>query len=148
MKRKIILGVLLVIVVAAVIGYRMYSMKNDDLVDQKPDVTIAAVDLVKAFNKDTAAARKQYLDKVIEVSGSVAKIDTAGSITLVGEEGSQSSVVFGLDKRHTEDYKKIKTGSNATLQGKCIGYEVGEEMMGINLGTTVKINFAGVKNKD
>lgn len=146
MKRKILPVILLLIVVGGIIGYRMYSMKTDDIVNQKPDVTIAAADLIKAFEKDSAAARKQYLDKVIAVSGAVTKIDTAGSVTLGGSQGSESSVVFSLDTRHATDYQKVKEGTTATLQGKCIGYEIGEEMMGLNLGTTIKMNFGGVKS--
>lgn len=145
MKRKILLGVLLLIVIGGIIGYRLYSMKTDDLVDQKPDATLTAVDLIKAFEKDSAVARKRYLDKVLRVSGTVTKVDTAGSVTLGGSEGSESSVVFSLDNRYAKDYGKVKAGATATLQGKCIGYEIGEEMMGLNLGTTVKMNFGGVK---
>lgn len=148
MKRKILLGVLLLAVAGGIIGYRLYSMKTDDIVDQKPEVTTTAVDLIKAFDKDSAAARKQYLDKVIRVSGTVTKIDTAGSVTLGGESNSESSVVFSLDARYANDYKKVSEGGAAVLQGKCIGYEIGEEMMGLNLGTTVKFNFAGVKDKN
>ena len=126
----------------------MYSMKADDVVNRKPDATVTAVDLVKAFEKDSAAARKQYLDKVLEVSGAVTKIDTSGSVTLSGSEGSESSVVFSLDSRYAKDYEKVKEGTSATLQGRCIGYEIGEEMMGVSLGTTVKMSFAGVKSKN
>ncbi len=147
MKRKILLGVLVLVVAGSIIGYRMYSMKNDDIVDQKPDAITTAVELIKAFEKDSAAARKLYLDKVIQVSGTVTKIDTAGSVTLGGAAGAESSVVFSLDARYANDFEKVKQGAAATLQGKCIGYEIGEEMMGLNLGTTVKMNFGGVKSK-
>jgi ABC-type lipoprotein release transport system permease subunit len=146
MKRKIILGVVILIVVAAIIGYRMYSMKTEDIVDQTPDVRITSKELIAAVEQDTAAARKRFMDKIIEVTGNVKKIDTAGSVILGEKDETETGVVFGLDRRHLKDYEKIQEGKRATLQGKCVGYTLGEEIMGINLGTTVTVNFAGVKS--
>ena len=144
MKRKILFAAVILIVVAAIIIYRMYSQQTEDIVDQTADARITAKELIAAFEKDTAAARIQYVDKIIEVTGTVKKVDTSGSVVL-GIEGTESGVVFGLDRRHMDDYKKISPGKQATLQGKCTGFTM-EEMMGINLGTTVTLNFAGVKN--
>jgi flagellar basal body-associated protein FliL len=146
MKKKIIIGVLVVVAAAAGFGYYKYNQKNPDLVTKKPDITVNAPDLIAAFEKDTASANRQYLDKVIEVTGTVKSIDTSGVIFL-GSPDAQSSVVCGLDERHRTDHAQAKVGSTITVQGRYTGYKA-EEMLGMNLGTNVELSFCGVKNKN
>lgn len=145
MKRTIIIIILLIIVVGGWYAYKMYHEKTPDIVNQTPDVVISASDLLNAFNKDTATARKQYIDKIIEVTGMVKSADT--SAIVFGDPSSQSSIVCGIDRRHKDDYKNVKVGSQTTVQGKCIGYEKEEEMLDISLGTTVQFSYSGVKDK-
>lgn len=147
MKRTIIIIVLLIIAIGVWYGIKMYKLQTPDVVNKKPDVVINAKDLLEAFNKDTASARKQYVDKIIEVTGNVKRIDTTGSIVL-GEAGSASEVTVGLDRRHSKDYQKLKTGSIVALQGVCSGYDkAGGDDLLANLGTTVELRSAGVKEK-
>jgi hypothetical protein len=145
MKRIILIGFVLIIAIGGWFAYKMYQQKTPDVVNQHPDVVISAKELLDAFDKDTAAARKQYIDKIIEVSGIVKKADT--SAIILGEADTESSIVCGIDRRHIDDYKRIKIGSPITVQGNCVGYEKGEEMLGISLGTTVHLSFAGIKEK-
>lgn len=149
MKRKIILGVVILIVVAAIIGYRMYSKKVTNYADENPDVTISAMELVQAFEKDTAAS-KRFMDKVVRVSGVVKSMDS--SAVVLGEEGNPSDVVVGLDDRNLEGINRIKVGETVILQGKFSGYNKASgdsnDLISSLGGTTVKIDYAGVKNKN
>jgi hypothetical protein len=147
MKRTIIIIALLIIAIGLWYGVKMFKLQTPDVVNKKPDVVVSVKDLLEAFNKDTASARKQYVDKIIEVTGNVKRIDTTGSIVL-GEEGSASEVTVGLDRRHSKDYQKLKTGSAAVLQGVCSGYDKasGDDLLA-SLGTTVELRSAGVKEK-
>jgi uncharacterized protein (UPF0333 family) len=147
MKRIILIVVLLIIAVGVWYAIKMYREQTPDIVNKTPDVVINATDLLNAFNKDTAAARKQYVDKIIEVTGNVKRIDTTGSVVL-GDEGSASEVTVGLDRRHLKDYQKLKTGSVAVVQGVCSGYDKanGDDLLA-SLGTTVELRSAGVKEK-
>jgi len=147
MKRTVLIIVLLVIVLGAWYAYSRYQEKTPDVVNKKPDVVTTAKELIEAFNTDTASARKKYVDKIIEVTGIVKRIDTTGAIVL-GEEGSASEITVGLDRRHIEDYKKIKEGAIAKLQGVCSGYQKGNnDDLLASLGTTVELRSAGVKEK-
>jgi hypothetical protein len=148
MKKKIFLGILLVVIIGAVIAYRMYKEETPDVVNKTPDVTVDVKGLLAAFDNDTASAIKTYMNNVVEVTGNVKSIDTSGAIVL-GEEGSASEVVVGLDRRHMKDYKELKVGSVAVLQGVCSGYSngAGDDLLS-SLGTTVELRSAGVKNKN
>ena len=147
MKRTIIIFILLIIAIGVWYGVKMYRLQTPDVVNKKPDVVISAKDLLEAFNNDTVSARKQYIDKVVEVSGNVKRIDTTGSIVL-GDEGSASEVTVGLDRRHLKDFNRLKAGSVAVLQGVCTGFDKasGDDLLA-SLGTTVELRSAGVKAK-
>ena len=89
MKRTILIILILIIAAGGWYAYKMYSEKTPDVVNKTPDVVVSAKELLEAFSKDTAGARKQFVDKIIEVTGNVKRIDTTGAIVL-GEEGSTS----------------------------------------------------------
>ena len=145
--RQLLFGVIIAgLAIGGYYAYRMFSDRTPDLGGAKPDAQIGANDLLAAFDRDTAAAAALYLDKVLEITGRVHSTDTSGAVVM-GEEGSQSVVRFGLDRRHLTELGSLKPGSMATLQGRCTGYEKGEEMMGLSLGTTVTVSFAAVKTK-
>src|SRR5215213_10935 len=113
MKRKYI--VLLVIIVLAFIawyGYSEYNRKNDDLTNKKPAYTIAAIELIAAFEKDSSSANKKYTDQVIAVSGNVKSIDIDGNpiVVALGDTGQMSSVQCSMDSTYTEQSKIIKEG--------------------------------------
>ena len=151
MKRTIILAVVVVIGVAAFYLYQLTQEKTPDVVNQRPDVVITASELIAAFDRDSASARKNYIDKIVEVTGNVKRIDTTGSVVL-GEDGSASEVTIGLDRRHLKDHEKLKVGSVAVLQGVCTGSRndnSGSDSTDLfsGLGTTVELRAAGVKNK-
>lgn len=147
MTRKILITALVVIVFGSFLAYHFYSNETSDVVNRDPDIKVNAASLVAAFEQDSSSAMKTYLDKVVEVTGTVKKIDTSGTIIL-GSEGSESSVVFSLDRRHLKDYTETSTGSTVVMQGKCTGFTPGEDMLGVSMGTTIEFNFAGVKKKN
>lgn len=146
MKRIIIVALLLIIVLGGLIAYRMFNETTPDIVNRKPDKAVTAKELILAFDSDTATASKNYLDKIVQVTGLVKKIDTTGSIIL-GEDGNPSEVVVGLDRRHMKDHEKISEGTMAVIQGVCSGYSKGDgDDMLASLGTTVQLRSAGVKD--
>lgn len=151
MKRTILIIVILVIAVGGWYGYKLYQQKTPDVVNSKPDVVISASDLLAAFARDTASARSRFVDKIIQVTGNVKRIDTTGSVVL-GEEGSASEVTVGLDRRHMKDYLQLKLGGPAVVQGICTGSSNEANSSDptdllSSLGTTVELRSAGVKEK-
>ncbi|MFL5742625.1 MAG: OB-fold protein [Flavisolibacter sp.] len=144
MKRTILIIVVLVIGLAAWYGYKLYSDKNPDLKNSDPDFTLDAAALIQAFNKDSAAASKQYINKIVLVKGTISKLDTSGVVAL-GTAGEMSTVECNMDKRHKEDLAAIKEGSDVSVKGRCTGFK-SETMLDVNLGTTVEMNFCVIPN--
>jgi hypothetical protein len=149
MKKKILLGVLAVVIIAVAIGYRMYSKQTPDIVQDEPAASLLATELIAAFEKDSARARQQYIDKVIEVKGNIKSVDTSGAVVM-GEADATSEVVIGLDRRYLQDVHQLTVGSTAVLQGVCSGYSIAgadpDDLLA-SLGTTIQLRSAGIKKK-
>lgn len=151
MKRNIFLTLFLVVVLLGLAGVYYYFKKTPDIVNDKPQATVTAAELIAAFEKDTAAASYLYVDKVVQVSGNVKRIDTAGAVVL-GAEGSPSEVVVGLDRRHKADLQQLKPGRKAVFQGVVSGFTTSgssdpSDLLS-SLGTTVQLRSAGVKTTE
>lgn len=125
----------------AVFALNKINAENPDQADKKADVTVDATSFINSFEKDSASASKQYIDKTVLVQGKIKSIDTSGVIS-IGEQGQMSSVQCTMDKRHKIDYSSLKEGMPVAIKGKCSGYETQEL-----LGTDIKMNFCVFDNK-
>src|SRR3712207_3766604 len=131
MKRKILIGLLIIVLVGAFIGYRKYHEKNPDLTNKKADFSLNATGLIAAFEKDTASANRQYMDKIIAVEGKVTKIDGEENpvVIFLGADGQMSSVKCSMDSSHAEKYKNTQVGAQVKLKGICPGAQT-EDLFG------------------
>jgi hypothetical protein len=125
MIKKIIIGALVAIVLAAVGGYyyAFVYMKNKkfDMVNAEATVT-TAVELVKAFQADEAGSNAKYLDKVLQITGTVASTGTTQTgektITLASEDPF-AGVMATIDSTAASE---VAEGQSVTLKGFCKGF--------------------------
>ena len=123
MNKKVFLIIIILVVIAGVIyAFTEYNRTNKDLKNVSPDYTINMNALVGDYDKDSSAFSKKYIDKVIEVSGTVKSIDMDGSPVIIslGESGSMSSVKCSMDSSYT-NYKPVKEGNQVAIKGICFG---------------------------
>ena len=149
MKRWIVLLTIVVLLIAGLAGSYLYFKQTPDVVQKEPDVAVSVSELISAFQEDAAVAREKYIDKIVEVTGTVKSISTDGTVVL-GESGTASDVVAGLDRRYRADIEKVTVGKMAVVQGVCSGYTTGgtadpADMLAA-LGTTVQLRSAGIKS--
>jgi hypothetical protein len=125
MIKKIIIGALVAIVLAAVGGYyyAFVYMKNKkfDMVNAEATAT-TAVELVKAFQADEAGSNAKYLDKVLQITGTVASTGTTQTgektITLASEDPF-AGVMATIDSTAAAE---VAAGQSVTLKGFCKGF--------------------------
>ena len=131
MKRIILILLVIVILAGGWYAYRAYTGKVKSLTEVKSDISITATDLISAFEKDTATANKQYMGKVIEVTGNVKSVEKEeGAATLsLGESGTMSSVRCSMDTSFIQKAASIQEGSAITIKGACTGF-ISEELLG------------------
>ena len=65
MKRILHIVLPLTILAVGLYAVREYTRTNTDLTGEKADFTVDASSLIVAFEKDSAGARKQYLNNTV-----------------------------------------------------------------------------------
>jgi hypothetical protein len=104
-------------------GVYMYNRKNIDLQGSEPDFVVTAAELSKEFEGDENSASSRYLNKVIEVSGTVGVVRTGdGNVTSVTlETGNPMSAVICTFTPATQP-ADFEQGKEITIRGECSGF--------------------------
>ncbi len=120
MKKKIIVGLVLAGLIGASLGYYLFNKPLESTESMKVDYKMLPSELLMAFESDETQANAKYLDKVIQVSGTVSKCETKDNKVTVylDTDNPMSNIIFQLEKSTTE----IKEGETITLKGICTGY--------------------------
>ncbi len=136
---KIILILAIAGIIAAVLVFKFYINKpHKDIENAKAEYTFKADELYTEF-KSNNNADSLYADKVIEISGSISKIETPTDSLVVAvfsqkkdttqtntddlfaeldaDGGIRCSMLF----KYNEDAKKIVVSSPIKIKGLCIG---------------------------
>ena len=144
MKRILFFIVLVVVAAGSWYAYKEYNRTNKDLTSVEATVQTDVASLIQAFESDSAAATRVYVDKVIAVRGNVKEIDAQGNpvVIFLGDAGSMSSVKCSMDSAYANDYRALAKGSAVTIKGTCAGYQT-EEL----LGTDVELTRCVIQNK-
>jgi cell division protein YceG involved in septum cleavage len=123
--KKIIISLLVVLILAAggTYYYDFVYMKNRKVdMENAESIQVTAVELVKAYQTDEASANAKYLDKIVEVSGTVNATGStqAGEFTLtLASEDPFAGVMATLD---TASADNAVVNQNVTVKGYCKGF--------------------------
>jgi hypothetical protein len=130
MKNKLVITLVVLVLlgsVGAFIGYRMYNKPHPNVAAMKADVTFTAAALAKEYGADEKAADAKYLNKIIEVSGTISEVqdnqDGGKMVILATEDPAQGVQCSMIDKS-----AKYTVGQQVTVKGKCSG-----QLMGVSL---------------
>lgn len=125
-------GLVLVTVAATVIGFNIVSKQAEKKIfyetfnsidNVKADYSLAAGDMLNEFLTNDTASNKKYAEKVLEVSGTVAAVETAAdsTSTIRFEDSTGSYAIFSMEKSQIDRVKNIKTGEVVSIKGVCSG---------------------------
>lgn len=117
-----------IIVVAVIIGYRIWNKPHPDIkdADAVKITSIALYDILSKHGNDSAT----YLNKVVKVSGvisSISKNEQNQQIILLKSNASGGSVNCTMEK----EVNDRKPGDTIVLKGICSGYISGDMNMGL-----------------
>jgi hypothetical protein len=101
----------------------MFNMKHTDTAKAKPDYVVTSTLLQKEFEDNETAASTKYVNKIVEVTGTVASVKQSdnNSVNITLSTGSDMSSVI-CTFTTLADNSKIKAGDTVTLRGECSGY--------------------------
>lgn len=107
---------------AAAYGYYEYNRPVKGIENEVADVAIESAALLTEFESDETSANKKYFDKIVDVTGTIAKIsDNDGKKSVYLNAGSDLSFII-CELENTADADKLSVGEKTTVKGKCTGY--------------------------
>jgi hypothetical protein len=120
----IIAGVLAAALLAAgIYGWREYHRQHEDTADISAAFTVPAPTLMKAFQDNEDKANKQYNDKVVDIRGTVVKIehnDSTQTVLLDGQS-AMGGVICQFEPSHKDELASLRPGQPVTIRGVCTG---------------------------
>ena len=124
LSRIVLFVGLAIVLVAVIVGVYFYTLGQKDLTNARPDYTLPARELYADFEADENAASAKYLDKVVEVSGTVSHVemnsDSAMNVMLMDDAdmGGVLCTFNNVKKRSSID---VSSGDNVIIRGICSG---------------------------
>lgn len=121
---KFILIVILLTGLAGIItGIYFYNLRNKNLLKEKPDYTITAEELQKAFESDENASTSKFVNKIVEVTGVISSIEKGenDAFNVALKTGSSMSSVICTFPGDS-GISGLAPGQTVTLRGECSGF--------------------------
>lgn len=143
MKRLLKIGIIL-FGIGLLTGFGTYlyvfHKPHRNVAKEKPAYTLNADKLYNDFQTHEDSSYVKYGDKVIEVSGPVANVETTDNSASVTMLNDISGISFGFDsldyKAAENKLKTINKGDTVTIKGQLDGYDM---IMGVVLTRSVII---------
>ena len=127
-KLAIVAGSLVILLICAAVGWYLYK-PHKGVADTEADIHIIAADLYNDFQRDENLANKKYLNKVIEVTGTVSEVQNVnGSQVILLSSGADMGGLSCQLANEENNKKIIKKSATITVKGKCTGF-----LMDVNL---------------
>ncbi len=117
---KITLVIFFILIVGGgAIAYYLFTKPRRDVANEK-GIVLTAAQLVSEYQADESAANAKYLDKPIEVTGTIAEIkdNQEGKTTVLLSSGDAMTGVFCTLKQTNTSKTK---GAQVTIKGICNG---------------------------
>jgi len=129
-NKKLLLVGLTLFIIAAIIGYNYIYQDHRDIQSEKPVFTLKATDFIKDFQDNEEEATAKYLNKTLQIEGTLSSID--GNSIVV-----DNVIFFALSEKNTPpNLNQINTV--VQVKARCIGYD--------NLLEEVKLDQASIQN--
>lgn len=122
---KALIIVLVVIIVALLAAYLYFINMPDKSVSKlKPDYQVSASDLAQEYESDPEKSDKKYIDKIIEVTGTITEISKDQNdsfVFILKQEDSNTGVLCTLSQENDKKASSYKSGDIVTIRGTCSG---------------------------
>lgn len=141
MKSKtnyIVLAIVVLLFAGGAAGYFMWNKPHQDLTADAADFMTSPTELFEKFTADETAANQTYLNKVVELSGTVTEkkdVGDQGSVILLEVPGEMFGINCAFEPADAASLASVETGSTITLRGKVDGMA-----FDVNLSRCVQVN--------
>jgi len=119
--KKVLIVILILIAAGAGAGVYMWNKKPAQVEDIKSETVTADV-LAGAFTANETAANSKYLNKVLDVSGTIAEVTKNQDGKTVITLGVSNDPLSGVQCTMREANVAAEAGKAITIKGFCNGY--------------------------
>ena len=132
MKKIFRIAVILAVigVVAAALVWKFYVNKpHDDIERATPAYSMATEEIWNQYNTNRKVADSLYNNKVIELSGSLNRIDKNDSLVSVvfvmaaDSMFGDKTIACQMYKKYNEEAGALAVGAKVRIKGVCVGYD-------------------------
>jgi len=126
MKKFYRTGLILLFIVilgCVFIAVYLFNLQDKDLQKVKPDIEVTANDLLNAFEANEAEADSIYLNKVIDVAGTVASVSFGENNSVnvsLKTENPLSTIICTFNS--TPEKFELNPDDNVTIRGELTGF--------------------------
>lgn len=121
LNKKVVLSILLLVLLGLSFAYYQYNKKVEGLEHAAPDYIMTANELFDAFDNDESAASLKYVDKIIEVTGEIARVKQSDSLSNVVLH-ADNALAGGINCSFKNKNGSLTKGETITLKGDCQGF--------------------------
>lgn len=123
-RKKILIGILVLAVIAAGIYWYVATDKFSDTKDRKAAYSVSALDFIREFQQDDSAANMKYREKIVTVNGRISELEAPDTSTVnvkFIDTITGSFVIFAFQDIHLVEAKSLKIGDSVSIKGSCSG---------------------------
>ena len=121
--RYILIAAAILVLAAIISGLYLFNKKAPDLARVRADYVLTATTLYSDFEADEASATRKYVDKVIQVTGTITAVevnaDNTINITLGGDDFG--GVICTFQGIADTTLPGLASGNEAVIKGVCSG---------------------------
>lgn len=113
----------IIIIVVAIFGASLYNQPHREASDEDAVASVTATELYEAYSSDEQKSNELYLDKVLEVQGTIAAVNKEANDGLsVQLETSSDMGLIVCMLTPDENHSKLNKGSEVKIKGICTGF--------------------------
>lgn len=115
MKKNKILFLLVILIVSGFFVYNYIYKSHRDIGSEEASFTLTVEILANDFKTNEAEANTKYLDKTINIKGTITEIDIASNAVIIDKY-----LFAGFQEKISND---LKVGTAISIKGRFIGYD-------------------------
>jgi len=129
--------IIAIIIVLGIIGggsayYYTFHKPHKNTFNLKAEYALAAPQLFSKFESDEDSANKEYLGKILEVTGKIVDVKKFEGNYEISLEDEMEGITCLVDSNYAVQQKreldKLKPGQIVKIKGQCNGYMMGVKM--------------------
>jgi cold shock CspA family protein len=123
-KRKIIIGILILGIIGVFTAYKMYNKPHINVAETSSDISLTSNKILNDFSSDENAANTKYLEKIIEVVGTISELknENGKGIVTLKTNDDFGNVLCHLSTEESKKINTLKEGQTIIVKGICKGY--------------------------